>query len=86
MKFSLETNVKCQEDSPFAPQIMTDYFPLLSLNQTEVEELLFISKEFPPPPEGEIADVCDPGGFPVGNFDIAMISLIAIFSVFSTHK
>jgi len=66
LKFSLETNVKCQEDSPFAPQIMTDdvSVPFLSLTETEGEELLLISKEFPPPPEGEIADVCDPGGFP----------------------
>ena len=95
--------MKCQEDSPFAPKIVTDdvsgnhtypgvifdnfaqfSVPLLSLNQTEGEELLRISKEFPPPPEGDIADVCvSDSGFAVSNFDIAMISLILIatFSV-----
>jgi len=33
--------------------------PFLSLTETEGEELLLISKEFPPPPEGEIVDVCE---------------------------
>ena len=62
--------------------------PLLSLTQAEGEELLRISKDFPPPPEGDIVDVCVQGGIAVSYFDIAMISLIliAIFSVFSTHK
>ena len=101
--------MKCQEDSPFAPLIMTDdlsgnhtyqgFFvannfaqfsvPLLSLTQTEADELLRISKEFPPPPEGDIADVCvSDSGFAVSNFDIAMISmiLIATFSVSCAFK
>ena len=32
---------------------------VLSLNQTEGEELLRISQAFPPPPEGELVDFCD---------------------------
>ena len=62
--------------------------PFLSLNQTEGEELLLISKEFPPPPEGEIVDVCDGNPLKVGNFYSASISLtsIAIFSGASACK
>jgi len=85
LKFSLETNVKCQEDSPFAPQIMTDdvSVPFLSLTETEGEELLLISKEFPPPPEGEIVDVCEDNqalhvnisSSTIGNFGCNYISL-----------
>ena len=99
--------MKCQEDSPFAPKIVTDdvsgnhtyrgvifdnfaqfSVPLLSLNQTEGEELLRISKEFPPPPEGDIVDICVHGAIAVSNCDITMISLIsiAIFSGDSAHK
>jgi len=60
---TLETDVKCQEDSPFAPQRTDDIsVPLLSLTQAEGEELLRISKDFPPPPEGDIVDVCVQGG------------------------
>ena len=32
---------------------------VLSLNQTEGEELLRISQTFPPPPEGQLVDFCD---------------------------
>ena len=32
---------------------------VLSLNQTEGEELLRISQAFPPPPEGQLVDFCD---------------------------
>ena len=32
---------------------------MLSLNKTEGEELIRISQAFPPPPEGEVVDICD---------------------------
>ena len=71
------SEVKCQQDSDFAPQLVTGgqiegiemilivqmtlrqiAASVLSLNETEGEELLGISQAFPPPPEGEVVDFC----------------------------
>ena len=35
---------------------------VLSMNETEGEELLRLSKTFPPPPEGEVLNICGGGG------------------------
>merc|ERR1712007_317891 len=58
---SVTSDVKCQQDSDFAPQFLTEgqlKVSVLSLNASEGEELLRISQEFPPP-EDEVLNFCN---------------------------
>merc|ERR1712012_1007754 len=61
---NLRTDVKCQQDSEFPPLPTSDHdlgeAPVLSLNETEGDELLRLSQAFPPPPEGEVLNICSP--------------------------
>ena len=50
--------MKVSSDCTNDPETNVAAASVLSLNETEGEELLRISQTFPPPPEGEVVDFC----------------------------
>ena len=57
---------------------------VLSLNEIEGEELLRLSQAFPPPPEGEVLDFCNP--YDLVREILTMCSIITQVSLINTER